>query len=150
MPSFTELTLQCRVLPNLTLQCRVLPNLTLQCRVLPNLTLQCRVLPNLILQCRVLPNLTLRCRVLLNLTLQCRVLPNVTVEWLALLIHIWNVPSSNLGPETVCPEVFRCLPQSFQANAGITLWSSYTSEPLPANSLGFHVPLYTFLHLSGF
>jgi hypothetical protein len=30
--------------------------------------------------------------------------PNVVVEWLALLLGIWKVPSSNLGPETAYPD----------------------------------------------
>jgi hypothetical protein len=38
--------------------------------------------------------------------------PNVVVEWLTLLIHIREVPGSNIGPETVYPEVFRCFSQT--------------------------------------
>jgi hypothetical protein len=32
--------------------------------------------------------------------------PNIMVEWLALLLLIWEVPVSYLGPETGYPEVF--------------------------------------------
>jgi hypothetical protein len=30
--------------------------------------------------------------------------PNVVIEWLTLLLRIWEVPSSNLGSETGYPE----------------------------------------------
>jgi hypothetical protein len=32
--------------------------------------------------------------------------PNVVVEWLTLLFGIWEVPDSNLGPETGYPRRF--------------------------------------------
>jgi hypothetical protein len=42
------------------------------------------------------------------------------VEWLALLLHIREVPGSNLGPElAVMTEFFRGFPQSLQTNAEI-------------------------------
>jgi hypothetical protein len=44
---------------------------------------------------------------------------NVVVEWLTLLLRKWEVPGSNLGPDTGCPEVFSGFPQSLQADAGI-------------------------------
>jgi hypothetical protein len=34
------------------------------------------------------------------------VVPSVAVEWLALLLCIWEVPGSNLGPETGYPQAF--------------------------------------------
>jgi hypothetical protein len=33
--------------------------------------------------------------------------PKVVIEWLKLLLHIQEVPGSNLGPETGYPELFR-------------------------------------------
>jgi hypothetical protein len=39
--------------------------------------------------------------------------------WLTLLIRVWEVPGSNLGPETCYPEVIRGFPLSLQANAGV-------------------------------
>jgi hypothetical protein len=33
-------------------------------------------------------------------------LPNVVVEWLAFLLRIREIPGSNLGPETGCPDWF--------------------------------------------
>jgi hypothetical protein len=44
---------------------------------------------------------------------------NVVVEWLALLLRIREVPGSNLGQDTSCPEFVRGFPQSLQPNAGI-------------------------------
>jgi hypothetical protein len=44
----------------------------------------------------------------------------VVVEWLTLL-HIREVPGSNLGPETGYPEVLRGLPQSLQATKSGTV-----------------------------
>jgi hypothetical protein len=38
--------------------------------------------------------------------------PSFVFEWLALLLPICEVPGSNIGPETVYPEVFRGFPQS--------------------------------------
>jgi hypothetical protein len=32
--------------------------------------------------------------------------PNVRAEWLALLLCIWEIPGSNLGPETGYPDRF--------------------------------------------
>jgi hypothetical protein len=46
-------------------------------------------------------------------------LPNVVFMWLTLLIHIWEVPGSNLGPETGYPKVFCGFTQPLQANARI-------------------------------
>jgi hypothetical protein len=47
-------------------------------------------------------------------------LPNVVVEWLTLLLHICEVPGSNLGQDTGYPtEIFHDFPQSLQANSGI-------------------------------
>jgi hypothetical protein len=40
------------------------------------------------------------------------------VECLTLLLRIWEVPGSNLGPETGYPDVFYGCPQSLQENAG--------------------------------
>jgi hypothetical protein len=47
--------------------------------------------------------------------------PNVMVEWLTLLLCIWEVPGSNLGPQqpAILFEGFHCFPQSLQANARI-------------------------------
>jgi hypothetical protein len=45
-------------------------------------------------------------------------LPNVVVECLTLLLRIWEVPGSNLGPETGCPDAFYGFPQSLQENSG--------------------------------
>jgi hypothetical protein len=45
--------------------------------------------------------------------------PNVVIEWLTLLLHIREVPGSNLSPETCYPKVFCGFPQCIQANAGI-------------------------------
>jgi hypothetical protein len=39
---------------------------------------------------------------------------NIVTEWSALLLHIREVPGSNIGPETAYS-----FPQSLQANAGI-------------------------------
>jgi hypothetical protein len=41
----------------------------------------------------------------------------VVVEWLTFLLHIREVPGSNLSLETSYPEVFHDFPQSLQANA---------------------------------
>jgi hypothetical protein len=47
------------------------------------------------------------------------VVPNVVVEWLTLLLHIREVPGSNICPKTDCPEFFRGFPQPLQANVRI-------------------------------
>jgi hypothetical protein len=45
---------------------------------------------------------------------------NVVVEWLALLVLVLEVPGSELGPETVCPDWrFRGFSQSLYANSGM-------------------------------
>jgi hypothetical protein len=31
-------------------------------------------------------------------------IPNIVAEWLTLLLYIWEVLGSNLGPQTSCPE----------------------------------------------
>jgi hypothetical protein len=31
---------------------------------------------------------------------------NVVIEWLTLLLRVQEVPGSNIGPETGCPEFF--------------------------------------------
>jgi hypothetical protein len=38
---------------------------------------------------------------------------NIVAEWLTLLLHIWVVKRSNLGPETDYAEVYRGFPQPF-------------------------------------
>jgi hypothetical protein len=43
---------------------------------------------------------------------------NASAEWLAVLLHVWEVLGSNLGPETGYPEVFGDFPQSLQVDAG--------------------------------
>jgi hypothetical protein len=49
-----------------------------------------------------------------------RLRPNVMVEWLTLLLHIWEVTGSNLDPETsYTHQDFRGFLRSLQANAGI-------------------------------
>jgi hypothetical protein len=40
--------------------------------------------------------------------------PNVAIEWVVLLLHIWEVPASTLGPEIGCG-----FSQSLQAYAGV-------------------------------
>jgi hypothetical protein len=45
--------------------------------------------------------------------------PNVVVEWLALLLRIWDVPVSNLGPGDQLSKVLRDFPQSIHVNAEI-------------------------------
>jgi hypothetical protein len=44
---------------------------------------------------------------------------DVVVELLTLLLHVREIPGSNLGPEIVNPEGFRGFPQSLQAYAMI-------------------------------
>jgi hypothetical protein len=46
-------------------------------------------------------------------------IPNVVVKGLTLVLRVWEILGSNLGPETGYPEVFRDIPQSLQENAGI-------------------------------
>jgi hypothetical protein len=46
-------------------------------------------------------------------------LPYVMVEWLTLLLHIQEVPGSNLGLEMSYSEVFHGIPQSLQENIRI-------------------------------
>jgi hypothetical protein len=36
--------------------------------------------------------------------INCKLKPNVVVEWLTPLLHIRDVPGSNLGPETGYPD----------------------------------------------
>jgi hypothetical protein len=46
--------------------------------------------------------------------------PNVMVKWLTLLLRIWEVPGSSLGPETGYPDESFCgFPQSLQVNSRI-------------------------------
>jgi hypothetical protein len=50
--------------------------------------------------------------------LTCTTLPNAEVEWLALLLRIREVPSSNLYLETGNSEIFRGFLQFLQTYAG--------------------------------
>jgi hypothetical protein len=43
--------------------------------------------------------------------------PNLTAEWLTPLLHVLEVPASNIGLETGCPEVAYGFPQLLQARA---------------------------------
>jgi hypothetical protein len=47
--------------------------------------------------------------------------PKIMVEWLALIFHIWEVPSSNLSLAVGYPDCVYGFPQSLQENVGHTL-----------------------------
>ena len=49
-------------------------------------------------------------------TEQCKNIPNVIVKWQALLQHIWEVKSLNLGPQTSYSDISQSFTQSFKAN----------------------------------
>jgi hypothetical protein len=61
------------------------------------------------------------------------------VRWLTLLLHIRDVPGSNISPETGCPDW--AFPgfffQFLQANAGIV--PSVRPRPLLSTSFSFHL-----------
>jgi hypothetical protein len=46
-------------------------------------------------------------------------LPNVVLEWVALKLHILEVPGINMYPQTNLTEVFGGFPQSLHGNSGI-------------------------------
>jgi hypothetical protein len=40
-------------------------------------------------------------------------------EWLGIILLIWELPGSNLGPENICTELFRGFSQFLQTNVGV-------------------------------
>jgi hypothetical protein len=77
---------------------------------------------------------------------------NVVAEWLALLLHIRDVPGSNLGPKTEYSESFHSFPNYVQANSGtITLKLShdhFLPNPLlfAIHIKPYHSTLYSLSH----
>jgi hypothetical protein len=63
--------------------------------------------------------------------------PNMAGEWLVFLLHIQEIPRSNLGPKTaVLTHVSRGSPQPFQASAVIL--SKVNPPSLPSTSCPIH------------